>query len=44
MHQPELIQQGFMRQEIDIFDMVVGLVPALGLFFRLPWRDALQDA
>lgn len=33
-----------MCQEVDVFDMVVGLVPAFGLLFGLPWRDALQNA
>ncbi len=41
---PELIQQGLMRQKVDVFDMVVCLVAPLCLLFGLSWRDTFQDA
>ncbi len=41
---PERLQQWLMHQEIDVLDVVVGLVGAMHLLLRLARVDALEDA
>ena len=41
---PELVQQRFMSEKIDIFDVIVSLVLPLRLLLGLAWMDAFQDA
>ena len=43
-HVPELLQERLMRQEIDILEMVVGLVLAMNFLLGLARMYAFQDA
>lgn len=42
--EPEFFEQRFMREEIDILEMVVRFVLAMDLLLRLAGVDAFQDA
>lgn len=44
MDLPALLQQRLVEQEVDVFDMVVGLVLPMHLLLGLAGVDALENA